>query len=327
MTKAVNLAQVPSSGTSYAYKNKLFNGSMQVWQRGTSAASLTTSGYKTADRWYHAIGGTMTSARSSTLDSPNNNYSLVLTSNQASSFVNVLQGIEQLNVYPLRGQTVTFSFWYKLLSGTFTGVIAGTLFYSNSSDAVNISTGGQTATGGNPYGTPSSSWQQLVVSYYVPTDAVGLSFCMQLSSTQASGVSWALADAQVEVGTTATNFDLRPIGTEVQLCQRYFEKSFDIETAPANGASGTTVSSNNGLTTGWSTNGTYGGMHIRFATAKRAAPSIQGYGNSSGYWYAGAWGVNAIAFGYIGTAGFTNNQQQVGGQQLTYGHWAASAEL
>jgi hypothetical protein len=32
-------------------RNLLYNGAMQVAQRGTSTASITTSGYYTADRW------------------------------------------------------------------------------------------------------------------------------------------------------------------------------------------------------------------------------------------------------------------------------------
>ena len=42
------LAQAP-------YRNLLINGAMQVAQRGTSVASLTTAGYRTADRWFFAI--------------------------------------------------------------------------------------------------------------------------------------------------------------------------------------------------------------------------------------------------------------------------------
>jgi hypothetical protein len=32
-------------------RNLLYNGAMQVHQRGTSTTSITTSGYYTADRW------------------------------------------------------------------------------------------------------------------------------------------------------------------------------------------------------------------------------------------------------------------------------------
>jgi len=37
---------------------------------------------------------------------------------------------------------------------------------------------------------------------------------------------------QLEKGTTATPFEYRPIGTELALCQRYYEKSYALGTAP-----------------------------------------------------------------------------------------------
>ena len=42
-----------------SYRNLIINGAMQVAQRGTSTASITTGGYYTADRWEVSIGGTI----------------------------------------------------------------------------------------------------------------------------------------------------------------------------------------------------------------------------------------------------------------------------
>ncbi|WP_196769223.1 hypothetical protein, partial [Stenotrophomonas maltophilia] len=51
-----------------------------------------------------------------------------------------------------------------------------------------------------------------------------------------------LAQVQFESGDMATEFDFRPLGYELSLCQRYYEKSLDVETAPAgNLPSGYTV--------------------------------------------------------------------------------------
>ena len=38
-----------------------------------------------------------------------------------------------------------------------------------------------------------------------------------------SGATWYVTGVQLEVGTAATAFELRPYGTELQLCQRYIE--------------------------------------------------------------------------------------------------------
>ncbi len=39
----------------FAHRNLVINGDMQIAQRGTSVASITTSGYNTADRYRVAI--------------------------------------------------------------------------------------------------------------------------------------------------------------------------------------------------------------------------------------------------------------------------------
>lgn len=50
-----------------------------------------------------------------------------------------------------------------------------------------------------------------------------------------------LTKVQVEYGTKATMYEHRPISVELGLCQRYYEKSFNLSTAPANNTSETTV--------------------------------------------------------------------------------------
>ena len=72
-----------------------------------------------------------------------------------------------------------------------------------------------------------------------------------LSSTGAtsvvgtSGATFYITGVQLEVGTQATPFDWRPFTTELQLCQRYYQKSYDIGTVPGtasfNGMIGFTV--------------------------------------------------------------------------------------
>jgi hypothetical protein len=217
MTTANILSQLGSAGVSTGFKNKLINGGMQVWQRGTSSA--TVNAYTTVDRWYMS-GGTVTMSQGA-INSPNNNYSLVATAG-TNGYINPSQAIEALNVYQLRGQTVTFSFYVKLNSGSFSGGYQGLLYYSNSSDAINVSTGSVSAIASSGVITPTSVWQKVYATFTIPSDAVGLTFMMNITALQASGTVWALADAQVEVGTTATNFDYRPYGTELSLCQRYY---------------------------------------------------------------------------------------------------------
>jgi hypothetical protein len=40
-----------------------------------------------------------------------------------------------------------------------------------------------------------------------------------------NGATFYITGVQLEVGSTATSFDYRPYGTELELCQRYFQKT------------------------------------------------------------------------------------------------------
>jgi len=83
-----------------------------------------------------------------------------------------------------------------------------------------------------------------------------------------------ITGVQLEKGTVATSFDFRSIGTELALCQRYFEKSYSQDvvptTATANGTSWATGNVVNSLST------------VNFAVVKRAAPSVSTFGPSGG---------------------------------------------
>jgi hypothetical protein len=210
-----------SAANQFAYKNFLINGGMLIWQRGTSSSTMNT--YTTVDRWYMS-GSNCTASRSSGPNSPNNNWNLNITSNATGAYVNPSQAVENWQVYMMRGKTVTFSFYVKMVTGTWgAGQYQPLVYYSSSSDAFNNSTGNLTPiTGTYTAVTPSSSWQLAKASYVIPSDATGLTFMMNTSAGQASGLAWTLGDAQVELGLAVTSFDMRPYTTELSLCQRYY---------------------------------------------------------------------------------------------------------
>ena len=114
MSKSRDLSVLPNQ--SLSFKNRLINGAMQIWQRGTSS---TTSGvYGTADRWLQ-IGTSATWSQST--DVPTGfRHSMSVS---GSNFVQIVQRIESLNCTDLVGETVTFSFWLKQTAGT--GGMAG----------------------------------------------------------------------------------------------------------------------------------------------------------------------------------------------------------
>lgn len=130
----------------------------------------------------------------------------------------------------------------------------------------------------------------------------------------------------------------RPIGDEILTCQRYFEKSFDLDVAPADGlASGTQPT-----TIAFSTN-TLQSQEIFYLQNKRIPPTITTYspsqGGSSGRWpyfqtSGGTWDdpetMNVFSAGrtksflvqIVNVGIFVTNRPY-----LTVGHYVADAEL
>lgn len=320
MTSAVKIAQSAAPGVTVGFRNRIINGAMQIWQRGTSF-SASGSGYYTADRW-QTLGQTGTYSQSS--DAPTGFKNSLSISCTSTYYGTIAQRIEAQNSYDLAGQSVTVSFWAKATTGGASG-LGIALDYANASDNFSSTTNfASTSTA-----ALTSTWTKYTATFNSLNANVtnGLQLYIYNLAGGAAAITYLISGVQLEVGTSATNFDYRPYGTELALCQRYFEKSFDTETAPANGPNGTSVSTSNGVTVGWSTNSTFGGMYVKFQVAKRAVPTLTAYGNSSGYWYAGAWGSLAAYFNYVGTSGYSVTQQQTGGQNVVYGHWTASAEL
>ena len=105
-----------------------------------------------------------------------------------------------------------------------------------------------------------------------------------------------ITGVQLEKGS-ATSFDYRPYGTELALCQRYYQNSYDIGTAPA---TATTVGMRaigfaiSGVTTG------YGAVF--FQVPMRSAPTIAIYD--------GAGTVSNVSTIPTGSTTFTNGRAQ-----------------
>lgn len=74
---------------------------------------------------------------------------------------------------------------------------------------------------------------------------------------------------QLEVGSVATPFENRPIGTELALCQRYYEKSYRYHVNPATATSNSEVK-------GSRQNG--GGVaYVKYSVTKRSQPTVTIY--------------------------------------------------
>jgi hypothetical protein len=90
-----------------------------------------------------------------------------------------------------------------------------------------------------------------------------------------------LAQVQMERGDKATDFDWRPVGEELLLCQRYFSKSYAFATKPGTGnADPGRIST--GIQISGANSPSFTAHPVRFPVTMRVAPAVTVYGAVSG---------------------------------------------
>jgi hypothetical protein len=257
------------------FKNRLINGNMTISQRnGTSSVTPATNIY-TLDRWYvlNSVGSKFSVQQDAGAVTPPAGFtdylgitSLAATSVGSADYYQVAQNIEGFNIADLgwgtaNAKTITFSFWVRSsLTGTFGGTILNSgesrsYPYSYTINAANTweyktvtipgdTTGTWLTTNGigiqvrfslgmgSTYSTTANAW--IAGVYGAPTGAV--------SVVSTNGATFYVTGCQFEVGSAATNFDVRSYTNELQLCQRYFQRFGDTTYAGiASGVQGSTT--------------------------------------------------------------------------------------
>ena len=236
-------------------RNLVINGAMQVAQRSTSVASLSsTATYSTCDRWEVQYGssGTFTESQSTTAPSGfSNSLKLDCTTADASpNYLVIMQRIEGQNLQSLKkgtsaAESTTLSFYVRssktgtyqvnLLDGDNTRIIGATYTISsaNTWEYKSITFAGDT-TGTLDNDNNNSlqvEWWLASGSTYnsgaVPTAweamangdrAAGLNVAIGASTSD----DFHLAGVQLELGDVATPFEHRSYGDELHRSQRYF---------------------------------------------------------------------------------------------------------
>lgn len=276
---------------------------------------------------------------------------------------NLAQNIEGLNIADLgwgtaSAKTVTLSFLaYSSLTGTFGGALTNssnnrcypfsyTVSSANTWTPISITIAGDTSgtwgagTGigigvsfslgmGSTYTGTANAWTGSLI--LAPTGSV--------SVVGTSGATFYITGVQLEKGTTATAFEQRLYGTELALCQRYYEKSYEIDVVPA---TNTYVGRGGAAAVAASSTQLDQSSSINFKVTKRSAPTMQ-YWRQQGT--ASVWSISGPAIGLFTTFNVTTNtssqtcfevatQATSGVSGMTqyalytvYGQWAASAEL
>ena len=229
---------VNCTDTNYTgFKNRIINGAMQIWQRGTTASLSNSFSYLTADRWETDMGSTAaaTVSQSTSVPTATTQYSLKIQRTAASTSTgNIVaaQALETANSYDLAGSSITLSFWAKCganYSAT-SSILGSFVFFGTGTDQSmnNMRSNAWTSqTNASQNNTVSTTWTRFTQTVSCPagTTQVGLQFLFSPTGTAGADDSIFITGVQLEKGSTATSFDYRPYGTELQLCQRYYETS------------------------------------------------------------------------------------------------------
>ena len=233
-TTGITLAGQFDSASTFGFKNRIINGQMQIAQRATSATitagSTIAAGYSTVDRFYvYCTGANVTAAQVAGSGATKNR--LQITGAASVTAVGIGQRIEQLNSYDMAGSTSTLSLD---ISNSLLTSVTWTAYYATTADTFGTlasPTRTQIATGTF---TVTSTLTRYSTQISIPAAATtGIEVVFTIGA-QTSG-TWVVGDIQLEKGSTATSFDYRPYGTELALCQRYFETSMSV--APADNMS------------------------------------------------------------------------------------------
>jgi hypothetical protein len=275
------------------FKNRIINGAMVIDQRNAGASVAFSSGTAFgADRFvcYNQTSGAYTVQQ--VADAPTGfKYSDKITTTSAGStgtagwtsfFQQRIEGynIADLGAGTADAKTITLSFWVKssligampvvflndadrLYATTYTINTANT--WEQKTITLTLSTSGtwNSTNGrgllvswglgsGSTYTTSTLNLWQNLDGLYFTSGAVAVGATLN--------ATWQITGVQLEVGTAATNFDVRSYGTELGLCQRYYEIL--------------RYNANSELASSYLLTSTFYKHYWYFKVSKRAAPTI-----------------------------------------------------
>jgi hypothetical protein len=355
-----------NSGQTSGRKNLIINGAMQVSQRGTST---TTNGYL-IDRFRSNLGGMdqLAFTMSQSTDAPSGfRKSLkfdVTTAETGGVAADEYGGIRYITesqdvahlLYGTSGaKTITLSFHVKAYQA---GTYALNLFMGDTSRAYTTTyTISQSATwekktltfvgdtGGSEINVDNG--HGLYINWFF---AAGSTFNSSSANTNQwadfTNAGWAngqgvdltnstnnyfqLTGVQLEVGSTATDFEHRSFGQELALCQRYYSTSYSYGTAAG-------TATFDGSIRGESLRADRIDISPQFKVTMRAAPTVTIYSPNSGssgnvYFDHSVNADRTAVASQIAMSGFSSCFRSAGdlahnGDQHASCHYVASAEL
>jgi len=256
----VNLLGSDIGEQALSNRNVIINGAMQVAQRGTSTASITTSGFYTADRFNGLVSSMGTWTQSVEADAPTgsgfrNSLKMLCTTADASpaagDLLVIQQAIEGQNLQQfLKGtasaKQFSLSFWVKSnVTGTYIAELNDTDNTRSVSASYTVSVSGtwEKKTITFPADTTGAfdndNGGSLALNYWLgagttfTSGTLATTWAATTSANRAVGVTnlaaatnnyWQVTGVQLEVGSVATPFEFEDYGTTLAKCQRYYHR-------------------------------------------------------------------------------------------------------
>ena len=301
-----------NSGQIGGRRNLIINGAMQVAQRSTSETFQSGGGgYLTLDRFSHYTNSTAVFTSSQSTDAPDGfSNSLKLDCTTADTSVDAAhrteltmpleaQNLQHLNYGSSSAKTVTISLWVK---SSVTGDYAVSIYQADESTR---RTQSQVYTVNT-----ADTWEHKTLTYTGDTSGlinndngagVVLRFGLMAGSNFAGTVdnAWGgyttdntrllaghtanigsstsnefyITGIQLEVGSTATDFEHRSFGEELALCQRYYYRIERTNSTDSNNAIGRGVASTY-IGTGQQDTSTVAYVSINSPAVMRDTPSV-----------------------------------------------------
>jgi hypothetical protein len=348
-------------------RNVLYNGAMQVAQRNTSVASITTPGYYTADRWRTDIATMGTWTNSVENDAPTGSgfrksLKALCTTADASPAASDVCCIQQLlegqDLQAFRkgtssAQQFTISFWVKSnVTGTYIFELYDVDNTRQVSKSYTVSSSGtwEFKTLTLPADTTGAFDNDNALSMYViwwfgggstfTSGTLNTSWASVTSANRAAGqVNVAAATnnyfqvtgVQLNVGGVAAPFEFKSFERELGECQRYYEKSYNPDVVP-----GTNTTAGMQMSWGMTQWDNFVGQTVVFQVNKRSGSYTFTTYTESGT--SGSW--NYLRPSTVSGTAATNLLGQgtrgvivyftgggAGTQERVHGHWTASSEL
>jgi len=242
------------------FKNRIINGAMVIDQRnaGASISMASGDGGYCLDRWrtQRQGSGTLSLQQVSTAPSGfSSSLKVAVTGTStpsAGDFYTIGQVIEGYNFADMAwgtatNQPITVSFWvqssvtgtyvasvYNYGVGAYTYPATFTVNAANTWEQKTVTVNGATSAASGTWATGNTGSLYLRVdlgsgsSFNATANAWNATSGFRTSSSVSlvsnASATLYLTGVQLEKGSTATSFDYRPYGTELMLCQRYYQK-------------------------------------------------------------------------------------------------------